>query len=1375
MHVEAAKISETEAVMKAERLMPHKKFKSHAVSLTEKRKTKRSAVSYTNFHVVNAEDGGFVIVSGDDRTPEILGYSEHGSLDLSSVPENVKWLLDSYENLINGLSESDDPVYESANPAKEAIAPMIATSWGQGSPYNSMCPTLGAQCVTGSMATAMAQVINFCKWPTAATKEIGAYTTSTNKIEMPQLEATTFDWDNITDDDVSRLMLYCGQAVNTDYGTETSGAKLLNVPTAMRTIFHYANSLHPESRSNYTDKEWESLLYDELLEQRPILYSGKSGSEDQMFICHGYKDGYFYINWGWNGDCDGYFNLSIINPSRYSVSNNQTAIVGIQKTIYNELDEDERTAYYDDPERHLFFTLHLDTQEAILGEEFPTEEHRYTALSNAGLEWNDFSNYWEHVDVPAYITYRNKKYTVVGVAPRAFYRTTQVHTVKLPETIQYIGSEAFNSCVKLESVNIPSQVRMIEANTFKLCYQELKSIHLPEGLDSIASGAFIDCSALKEINIPGTCKGIGEDAFTGCTKLSTLIIEDGTEPLRFSCSNSVSFFYQSTWENKDDLKPHLRGQFGDCPLSHIYLGRNVEYPVLYYDRTKKNRVFPPFERCSEYSQYGVYPYTFSGPRLQTLEFGETLTEIADSLFTGEEDGARIYGKIEFPKSLKTIGRYAFAKALNYWLDSDPKNKKLVIPENVVSIGYCAFRDDNIDELILPNTALVIEAGAFENSNIRELTIPESATGIYGFDGNPLRLVHCNTLTPPAESNPFSDAAIFVQQGRGKAYRQQWPNALIIDDTDDIISINVRTAGTLYSRLIAQEYQTQDVCKLKLKGTLNSDDVNVINSMSNLYYLDLFEMEVEETPTGLFQSIPNLVDIKLPSTLKVIHEKEFTGCIKLSGTIQLPPSCSVIGKNAFNNTSIDGLMYSGAITIGDSAFINCFRLSDVDINDNTVVGAYAFQGTRIPQIAIGTGSTIKTKAFWECGLKDVTLADGVESIEDLAFGIELEKITFMGNVNAIGDIFYSTISKVYVSDISTWCQLPFAKGGPMEYSPQLYINNEEVKDVIIPKTVNSIRDYLFYGCTSLNSVEISEGINAIGTASFKNCANLTSAALPSTLTSIGASAFQDCNKLASVTLPATLSSIGASAFSGCSNITNITLPSTLSVINSNVFEGCTSLTKLDLPSSITAIKSNAFASCTSLQRVVAHWDNPITIQDNAFGITSECYLYCPIGTATKYFNAGWNIFSNLKEAGILTVIANKGGVVSCYDTAVTDNTEDVFYTPYKSFNISLTPDEGYVIKKVKLNGENVTSQVEDGILFMEEPEENMTLSVVFADANIRTGDVNGDGVVNVTDAICIVNYILKNQPNIFYEYAADTNDDDVINVTDAIILISKNIK
>ena len=1387
----AAVISEEEAIEKAKKLMPNKRFltdtESRARSNTRKQ---QQTLKSAPFYIINAEDDGFVIVSGDDRVQDILGYSEHGNLDRTSAPTNVQWLLNSYEDAIKSVMESDGDITSDTRSlntsisSREEIEPLITTTWGQGTPYNALCPTFGEQCLTGCVATAMAQVINYWKWPVDGTNIVPSYSTATNKIFMPELPSTSFDWDDMTNNDIARLMLYCGQSVEMDYGVEASGAGDAVIPSVLENIFGYSNGGRKIERRYYTDSDWFNIIYEELQEKHPVLYSGVSGSDSHMFICHGYKEGRFYINWGWNGDYDGYFDLSLLNPSNYSFSNSQVAIIGIEAN-----GEAKGSEVIADQNLHLYFTINKDTREAVVGT--GVDEDIAGAICRPPLGddwWETMENLWADVVIPSTIVYNNVTYTVTGVAKNAFIKNTDIQRVTLPETIRSIGESAFYWCINLESINIPSQVDSIAPSTFVLC-RKLKKVHLPTNLRIIYNHAFSDCVGLQEINIPGKCLYIGEDAFKWCKSLHKITFEDGTEPIDIERTYEVGLDYYPIMENKEDAKPHSRGQFADCIIDSLYIGRDIQY-------TGESRALAPFVICSEYRTYVLGGYAYFGPSLQHLEFGNTVTAIPNYLVSG--DLGRVENEIILPQSLQTIGKYAFSNGPNGTIyDIVLRNqKKLVIPNNVVSIGECAFASNYISQIVLSDNLKEIEKNAFANNCIQELTISQNVTVIdkTAFSKNQLRIVRCLPENPPVETNPFGDLPIYVSSGCGPTYRTKW-GGIIIDDSDEWVTINVRTAGSLYSRLLAQERQAKDVCRLNLKGTINSDDIDVLNTMTNLYELNLSGLTMQELPESFITNKANLIHITLPNVLTKIRDEEFKEFANLTGTMTIPSSCCIVGKSAFSNTLIDTLVNSGEINIGDSAFYNCFRLSNAEILQNSIVGNYAFYGTAIQNIHIGSGCQIAERAF-SSSLEVAELDGNIVSLGNDALGFSLKTIILHGMIDNIGTCNYSTLSEVYVPDIETWCNLPFVDEGFLKnYSAKLYINNELAKDIVLPSSVNTIRDYAFYGCSTLESIELPDKIKKIGKKAFEKCESLKDIHLPSALVSIDEDTFSGCESISTISLPSGLSSIGERAFKGCVGLTRLECPKSLNIIGEeafsecamlqeirfsenlymigkNAFSDCKVLESIDVPQHVEDIDENAFSGCSSLVKVVAHWDDPITIDASVFSdISSECFLYIPIMTSTKYIKAGWDIFQNLKEAGIMIVDVNDGGSVTYESNIIVNKSEEFFFTPFKSFQLDIAPKDGFYLKNVRLNNENVTSQVNTGKLYIEEPEENMNISVVFADEKIVMGDANGDRKIDSQDVIDTANYVLKNTPETFYNYATDMNDDGIINITDIIIMRS----
>lgn len=285
--------------------------------------------SFKNFYIFNVMgDNGFVIVSGNNRTQKILGFSERGKLDGENLPCNVKWLLQYFERVIPMIGNSPQVASESQT-TKADIATLIDTQWGQGEPYNSLCPQIdGQKCITGCVATAMAQVINYNRWPQKQTAAIPSYTSASNGILMPGVPQTQFDWNNMTNTSIAQLMLYCGQAVHMDYGVGASGAFSGDVPGALVETFGYSKSANLLSRDGYSDEQWGELVYEELRQGGPVLYFGQSPTAGgHAFIVDGYADGMFHLNWGWDGYCDGYFALENLTPTADEGFNNSQEMI----------------------------------------------------------------------------------------------------------------------------------------------------------------------------------------------------------------------------------------------------------------------------------------------------------------------------------------------------------------------------------------------------------------------------------------------------------------------------------------------------------------------------------------------------------------------------------------------------------------------------------------------------------------------------------------------------------------------------------------------------------------------------------------------------------------------------------------------------------------------------------------------------------------------------------------------------------------------------------------------------------------------------------------------------------------------------------------
>ena len=313
----------------------------------------------SGLYVFNVDkDNGYVIVSNDDCAEPVLGYADKGSFDMQNIPENMRAWLQGYADEIAWAKshhiKKGSTTARRTGGVKSVIAPLMVTQWNQKAPYNNQCPS---GCVTGCVATAMAQVMKYNHWPEGGIlKEIPAYSQGFNDKTVRQplasnLLVVEFDWEKMQasytgseDDDekaaVAQLMHYCGCSVRMDYGSSSS-ATTSKAADALKEYFNYDATTVSVNRSYYTYVNWIELLYHELEERRVVLYSGSSTGGGHAFVVDGYQsEDYFHINWGWGGSSDGHFKLSALTPSNQGAGGSsstdgynylQGAIVGIQK------------------------------------------------------------------------------------------------------------------------------------------------------------------------------------------------------------------------------------------------------------------------------------------------------------------------------------------------------------------------------------------------------------------------------------------------------------------------------------------------------------------------------------------------------------------------------------------------------------------------------------------------------------------------------------------------------------------------------------------------------------------------------------------------------------------------------------------------------------------------------------------------------------------------------------------------------------------------------------------------------------------------------------------------------------------------------------
>ena len=313
---------------------------------------KQQSTTSSRGYYVFPHDGncGYTIVSGDDRMPEIVGYSTTDTYSEENMPDGMKHLMQAYEAMATALANGDAKA-ERCLAEKEAlaadstyrqprVAPLLAdVAWGQSEPYNNLCPMYDGQrrTVTGCVATAMAQLMMYYKYPQTLKSDIPAYQTSSYQLNMPLVSAgERYDWDNMLPqysgsaytaaqaNAVAKLMYHCGLSAKADHGPST-GAWC--TPYVLVKYWGYdPDVIKHLYREKFSLREWTAILDAELQASRPVYYTGCSTtSGGHAFLCDGADgNGLYHINWGWSGWNNGYFDITVLN-SDYSGAESATA------------------------------------------------------------------------------------------------------------------------------------------------------------------------------------------------------------------------------------------------------------------------------------------------------------------------------------------------------------------------------------------------------------------------------------------------------------------------------------------------------------------------------------------------------------------------------------------------------------------------------------------------------------------------------------------------------------------------------------------------------------------------------------------------------------------------------------------------------------------------------------------------------------------------------------------------------------------------------------------------------------------------------------------------------------------------------------------
>ena len=330
----------------------------------------------------------------------------------------------------------------------------------------------------------------------------------------------------------------------------------------------------------------------------------------------------------------------------------------------------------------------------------------------------------------------------------------------------------------------------------------------------------------------------------------------------------------------------------------------------------------------------------------------------------------------------------------------------------------------------------------------------------------------------------------------------------------------------------------------------------------------------------FSSCPEMTSIFIPATITSIDAWAFSE--NPNFTKAEFESIESLCKIKFSSYTANPLYFA------HNLWIDGKEVKDLVIPETvTSISPFAFYRSNITSVYIPKSvKTIGRHSFYECAqMTTIKISDSVTKIGEWAF------------FGCIG------LTKAEFDNIEWLCKINFPSGdtNPLIYAHNLWINGEEITDLVIPETVTSIGHRAFCGASALKSVKIPDTVTSVGFAAFAECSGLPSIELPNSITAIREGAFSGCTSLTSIRIPDSITLIDISTFKDCTGLKSVEIPSSVTTIGNNAFSNCSGLPSIEIPNSVTTIENYAFYKCNGL--------TSMELPNSVSSIGAGAFQYC----------------------------------------------------------------------------------------------------------------------------------------------------------------------
>ena len=1213
--------SESEAIQIAQEFFG-KKGKTPQLSIVSHQKveaqvrkrvaaTRRAPAQNQSFYVVNDEaNNRFVIVSADERMYNILGYSDNGTFVVEDAPDGLLFMLDEYSrqydvaNAIgNTLTSFKSP--QNTNP----IAPLLSTKWGQGNKYCNtywmQCPQYnGENCLSGCVATAMAQVMAYHKYPDSGQGGSVSYTTNKGISQYMNFDSQYFDWSKMRDaydyyfddngelqwvsgctdeekNEVAKLMHACGVSVFMEYTPSNSGAAPYDIPYALIHNFGYNPNTYYAAKDYYKRQTWDSLIVCELNAKRPILYGGRGSLGGHRFVLDGVDNqGRYHFNFGWNGSDDGYYELDALNPDIYNFSSEQSMILLIAKETVGE----PKDVFYSD---NFSLGRTVAVNNSLKAKFNPicysnsanSEKVKFNGVYGVGV----FDKDWNFVKS----LYSDTRNCYAG----SYFLFDRNVDVTFDASTFAEGSKYYIALyAKGNDSSTPTRMRTsMGANDWyrAMTRDGVVSLDLLEIIPDSDDPDPNPNPTPKPLPLTGDLSVLALDKAGEHAIWNVAVVQDGTDSNKYwfkgfdqsiTERGYVAEQNQNTvygiYEDDGSFTIPIPQQLGENLFLNNFSSNDGLSVVIAQDGAsmKINDTWGTVERKKSGDntlQENVSVYTSATFYPKAPVPVEKPIIIVDenhkmTIACGTE-GATIYYTLNESNPTTSSQKYTGTISID---------KNLTIKAIAVT-----FDNANTSEIAqLAVNDFIVPVPTFSESNGEVVIKCVEAEKIYfTTDGSTPSVkdgdVNGKEYTEPLKFDATTTIkAIGVHDGWNNSEIASYDYIVIPDVVDIEVLDNIQ--GQLASRIPVDSKLTAK--SLTITGELNGTDITFIREMlvaGSLEYLNIKGCAIKAGG----DKYPYLSTMTCATEDGVIGRYMFSDSKKLK-TIVLPDNTLRIDNSAFYDCDLlKTVTIPEGCTEIDQAFTFCENLESVNFPS--------------------TLSKFNTHNFIYCpNLNAINFADGNQSYK------------------SVDGVAYSKDGKTLVRFANNKCKEYSVLEGTMAIGEYAF-HSSIIENVNIPTSVKSIEDGAFYASESLQKVVIPNSVVTLGRNAFNGCSSLSSIVLSNQITSIESDCFIFCSSLKSISFPMSIKGIDRTAFNYCSLLQkfevdnanpyfssddgviyskdkktivrcpialyseNFMIAEGVETIADNAFMGCKNIQKITLPMSVDSIGQHAFEGCS----------------------------------------------------------------------------------------------------------------------------------------------------------------------------------------------------